>query len=313
MSYCLGAAIQGANDLGPSPAAYWIQESKTTARQQINNASLDDFPVCTDVDGPFTPFCLPQDGANVVVDATYFVTWNADFYPLNASINIEMRYSNTTVGDSAFTSEKTDNSYGYLPLYMRKEWLLEKAQNDLTLYLIELNPASGTRASIRKRPMITLHPKPVEHHKPSPPMTFNKTALFIGLPVSLSIIIIVVAGLFFGIRESRRIGLRSVMGPRGKGYEVGKSKSQRLRKSRSEFYRSTAASALEKYTDDTDSGLAEVADPDLYNENRARCKICIQAGFYEAKELKKIMNHGCLFYGSLSILPEHARASRHGS
>lgn len=56
--------------------------------------------------GPFAPFCLPQDGANVVVDATYYITWNADFYPLNASITIEMRYSNSTARDSAFTSEK---------------------------------------------------------------------------------------------------------------------------------------------------------------------------------------------------------------
>lgn len=244
----------------------WIEESKTTAHLQTNNASPDDFPVCTDIDGPFAPFCLPQDGADVIVDATYYVTWNADFYPLNASITIEMRYSNSTVGDSAFTSEKTDNSYGYLPLHMRKEWLQEKAHNDLTFYLIELNPASGTRASIRKGPRITLHPKPVEHYKPSPPMTFNKRALFIGLPVSLSVIIVVVAGLFFGMRESRRIGLGSVMGSRGKGYGIGKSKSQRLRKSRSEFYHSNAASALKKYTDDTDSGLSEVADPDLHSE-----------------------------------------------
>ncbi|KAE8133368.1 hypothetical protein BDV38DRAFT_274334 [Aspergillus pseudotamarii] len=227
--YCLGAAGQGADDLVPSPAVGWIEKSKTIARLQTNNPSLDYFLVCTDLDGPFAPFCLPQDGADVVVDATYYVTWNADFYPLNVSITIEMRYSSSTVGDSAFTSEKTDNSYGYLPLYMRKEWLQEKAQNDLTLYLIELNPASGTRAT----------------YKPSPPMAFNKTALFTGLPLSLSAIIIVVAG---------------------KGYEVGKSKSQRLRKSRSEFYHPNAASALRKYTDDTDSGLLEVADADSYNE-----------------------------------------------
>ncbi|KAE8361910.1 hypothetical protein BDV27DRAFT_147446 [Aspergillus caelatus] len=230
-SYCLGAAIQGADDLVPSPAVGWIEESKTIARLQTNNPSLDDFTVCTDLDGPFAPFCLPQDGADVVVDATYYVTWNVDFYPLNASITIEMRYSNSTVGDLAFTSEKIDNSYGYLPLYMRKEWLQEKAQNDLALYLIELNPALP------------------------PPMAFNKTALFIGLPLSLSAIIIVVAGLFFGMRGNRRIGLGSVMGSRGKGYGFGKSKSQRLRNSRSEFYHSNAASALRKYTDDIDSGL----------------------------------------------------------
>ena len=105
--------------------------------------------------------------------------------------------------------------------------------------------------------MIALHPKLVEHHKPSPPMVFNKSALFIGLPLSLSAITSVVAGLFFGMWESRRIGFGSVMGSRGKGYGVGKSKSQRLRKSRSEFYHSNTASALRKYTDDTNLELLE--------------------------------------------------------
>ncbi|KAE8374778.1 hypothetical protein BDV26DRAFT_300040 [Aspergillus bertholletiae] len=264
--YCLGAAIQGANDLGPSVVVGLTEDSQTTARRQRNNASLDDFPVCTHFDGPFVPFCLPQNGTDVVVDATYYVTWNADFYPLNASITVEMRYSNNTVGDSAFTTEKTENSYEYLPLYMHKEWLQGKVQNDLTLYFVELNPASDTRASIQKGPMITLHPKPVEHYKPSPPMAFNKTALCIGLPVSLGIIIVVVADLFFGMWESRRIGLGNAMGSRGKGYEIGKSKSQRLRKSRSKFYHSNTVSASSKYMDDPDLGLSEMVDSDLYNE-----------------------------------------------
>ncbi|PIG69403.1 hypothetical protein AARAC_010207 [Aspergillus arachidicola] len=114
-SHCLGVAIQGAGELAPSPAVGWTEESKTTAHLQTNNASPDDFPVCTDIDGPFVPFCLPQDGADVVVDATYYVTWNADFYPLNASITIEMRYSNSTVGDSAFTSEKPTTATAIFP------------------------------------------------------------------------------------------------------------------------------------------------------------------------------------------------------
>ncbi|KAF5858165.1 hypothetical protein ETB97_004718 [Aspergillus alliaceus] len=254
---------------------------------QMNKASSNDFPVCTDLDGPFAPFCLPQNGAEVVVDATYYVTWNADFYPLNASITIEMRYSNSTAGDSAFTSGRTDNSYGYLPLYMRREWLQRKAQNDLTLYLIELDPASGMRASVRKGPMITLHPRPAEHYRPSPPMAFNKMALFIGLPVSLGVVFIVVAGLFFGMRDSRRIGLESVTGSRGTGYGIGKSKNQRLRRNRSETYRSDAASALKKYTDDTDSGLSEVADPELYNEIERTARFAFRQDSARLKSWKR--------------------------
>jgi hypothetical protein len=232
----------------------------------MDEALPDDFPICTDYNGPFAPFCLPQDGADVVVDATYYITWNADFYPLNASITIEVRYSNGTAGDSAFTSERTDNSYGYLPLHMRKEWLQGKVKNQLTLRLVELDPASGTRASVRKGPMITLHPRLIEHYEPSPPMAFNKAALYIGLPVSFGVVIMVVAGLFFGMRQSRRIGLGSVMGSRGEGYGVRKSKNQRLGRSNCEIYYPDAASALRKYTDGADSGLSEVADSDMYDE-----------------------------------------------
>lgn len=188
----------------------------------------------------------------MIVDATYYVTWNADYYPLNATITIELRYpSSWSQGDSAYTSERTDNSYGYIPLYMRKEWLQGKLRNSLTLYIIELESTSDRRASVRQGPTINLHPKPPEHYKPSPPLAFNKLALFIGLPVSLSVVVVIVAGLFFGMRNSRKIGLGNIMGNRGKGYGVGESKDQRLNRDRQNTFRdSDELSTLRKFSDE---------------------------------------------------------------
>lgn len=211
------------------------------------------------------PFCLPKDGADVVVDTTYYVTWNADFYPLNATITIELRYSDSLDGSSAYTSDKTDNSYGYIPLHMRAEWLQNKPNNTLTLYIIELDSTLDRRASARQGPTITLHPKPVEHYKPSPPAKFNKLALCIGLPVSLIVVIVVVVTLAMSMRRDRE-GMSSLLwGSRRKGYGIGKSRNQRVRDGRRESSDSDASAAAQGYHRDLEAGLLEPTGSAGYN------------------------------------------------
>ncbi|KAI9038909.1 DUF4448 domain-containing protein [Aspergillus affinis] len=224
-----------------------------------------DFPICTDVNGTFVPFCLPMDGADVHVDATYYVTWNADFYPLNATITIELRYSNSTEGDSAFTSEKTDNSYGYIPMHMHGEWLQGKSQNALTFYIIELDLESDRRANAQQGPTIILRHKPVEHWQPSPQLPFNKMALYIGLPVSLAVVVAVVLGLFFGMQNRRKIGIGSIMGSRGAGYAVGKSRNQRMGQNQKES-ESDGPPLWKQFTDETDSTLPEINQSAVFDD-----------------------------------------------
>ncbi|PYH45220.1 DUF4448 domain-containing protein [Aspergillus saccharolyticus JOP 1030-1] len=225
-------------------------------------ASSTDFPICTDLGASFRPFCLPRNGTQVTVDATYYVTWNADFYPLNATITIELRYLNSSEGDSAYTSERIDNSYGYTHIHMREEWLQGKQWNALTLYIIELDAVSDKRASARQGPTILLHLRPTEHHKPSPQLPFNRLALYIGLPVSLGIVVLVVAGLYFGMRESRRIDLAKIKVSRGKGYGIAKSKDQRLGSKVDIREGSEASSGIGRYTDDLDTGMSEIFQPE---------------------------------------------------
>lgn len=240
-----------------------MRTNDTVSVASHNTTSAGEFPVCTDVNGTFSPFCMPTDGADVTVDASYYVTWNADFYPLNATITIELRYSNSSEGDSAFTSERTDNSYGYIPLRMRSEWLQGKSRNSLTLYIIELDSTSDRRASARQGPTVTLHPRPVEHYQAPPPLPFNKLALIIGLPVSLGVVILIVSGLFFGMRRTRKIGVEHARKSRGKGYGIGKSKNQRM--GFSKWKAGDDADALRKYSD-VDEGMSEIAESDLYGD-----------------------------------------------
>ncbi|KAL6238173.1 hypothetical protein BDW75DRAFT_202155 [Aspergillus navahoensis] len=268
--YALGAVVRReiSFDYGATLANVSIANHNITATANSSNRfSSGDFPVCTDLEGPFVPFCLPEDGANVLVDTTYYVTWNADFYPLNATITIELRFSDSPEGTSAFTSDKTDNSYGYIPLHMSNEWLQGKQNNTLTLYIIELDSTLDRRASARRGPTITLRPKPVEHYKPSPPPRFNKLALCIGLPVSLAVVIIVIVTLVFSMRKSRETIVNSAFWSRKRGYGIGKSRSQRLKSGTKGSSDSDGSMVSKRYADDIETGLLERPGLDRYKHD----------------------------------------------
>jgi hypothetical protein len=76
--------------------------------------------------------------------------------------------------------------------------------------------------------MFTLENEP-PHHYPAPPKNkLEKSGLYIGLPIGLAFVVLVVVGLFIGMRKNRVIGVGNIMGRRNKGYGVGKSRRQRL-------------------------------------------------------------------------------------
>ena len=241
-------------------------ENDTFYTLSSQTSSAGAFPVCTERNTAFSPFCLPHDGADVIVDATYYVTWNADLYPLNATITIELRYPNSSEGDSAFTSERTDNSYGYVPLRMQKEWLQGKPHNTLTLYIIELDSTSDRRASAKQGPTVVLLSNSAEHYKPPPPLPFNKLALMIGLPVSVGVVVLLVCAVSFGMWKSRKTGIEHIRASRNKGYGVGKSKNQRMGNRKNALDIEADALAVMKKYSDADEGMSEVAGPDLYHD-----------------------------------------------
>ncbi|KAJ9234917.1 hypothetical protein C8Q69DRAFT_509274 [Paecilomyces variotii] len=266
-------AINGGETLAPESAVSTLETSDAMASDvpKFNTAAITDprpyagdFPVCTEFDQPYSPFCLPKDGSNVTVDSTYYVTWNPDYYPVNATITIELRYCTPLEGDSAFTSDRTENSYGYIPLKMRQEWLQGKARNNLTLYIIENEPTSNQRASYRQGPRVQLTHRRIEHYKPPPQTPYNKLGLILGLPISVSAVLLVIAGLYFGMRKNRTIGLGNVMGPGNRGYGIRQSKIQRLGRRRVAVNMGEFENPR-KYRDDPE-GRVESIDGDLYNQ-----------------------------------------------
>jgi len=159
------------------------------------------------------------------------VTWNADYYPINSTITIELDYVNASGGGAvAWSSPKTLNNYGYVTMTMDSAWLRGQPRNNLTLYIIQLDPTPDQSAHAKQGPIVSLINKPVQHYAPSPPTKPpGKLGLLVGLPVVLGVFVFVLFGLFIGMRKHRKIGLGSVMGSR-KGYGVGKSRRQRVGK-----------------------------------------------------------------------------------
>jgi hypothetical protein len=89
------------------------------------------------------------------------------------------------------------------------------------------NPTN--KAESHDGPLLLMKNEPPRHYPPSEKNKGpNKEGLIIGLPVGLGFVLLVVVGLFFGMRKQRQIGLGNIMGRRNRGYGVGKSKRQRL-------------------------------------------------------------------------------------
>lgn len=151
---------------------------------------------------------------------------------------------------------------------MEKDWLQGKSGNNLTLYLVMDDPTSGDPAVPQKGPTISLAPKPTDHYKPPPHTKATTLGLAVGLPVGLGVVFIILIGLCVGMRKRRQIGLGSVMGRNKKGYGSGKSRGERLGRSRRENDAIRLGELEEdpdRYTDDPN---VQRGDPEQYNEER---------------------------------------------
>ncbi|KAL1958162.1 hypothetical protein VTO42DRAFT_5017 [Malbranchea cinnamomea] len=178
------------------------------------DTETDPPPVCHAEDSPKKPFCLPEDGKSVYVDEKYLVTWDPDELPVNSTVVIGLTYVNDTDGKSPYVSSEMPNTLGFMSLVMEKDWLQGKSQNNLTLYIAEYDPQSGKRVRVMDGPTISLSKKPPEHQPPPPELKHNKLGVMIGVPLGIAAFLLILLGLFFGMRHRRRIGLGNVMGRR---------------------------------------------------------------------------------------------------
>jgi Ykl077w/Psg1 (Pma1 Stabilization in Golgi) len=110
-------------------------------------------------------------------------------------------------------------------------WLDGWDQLNLTLFWVAYDAGSSSSSSnpYHLAYNVTIVPKPSEHlpaniHKGKP----STESLVIALPIVLGFILLLVVGLFIGMRAHRRIGLGSIMGRGRHGYGTNKSRRQRL-------------------------------------------------------------------------------------
>ncbi|KAF2263185.1 hypothetical protein CC78DRAFT_617865 [Lojkania enalia] len=187
------------------------------------------FPVCHTVDDPNNPFCLPNNMSTLYVGKTYYATWNPDRFPLNSTVTVKVMFSNDSTQE-VWSSAETDNSWGFVTFKTNKYWKQGYSAYNLTFHAVIFEGDDPTKqATPKDGPQITITDEPPDHYPPPEPTKApNKEGLMIGLPVSLGFVLLVVVGLWFGMRKRRTIGLGNIMGRRNKGYGVGKSRSQRL-------------------------------------------------------------------------------------
>ncbi|CAI6257503.1 unnamed protein product [Periconia digitata] len=199
--------------------------SYTFSRTGLPVPASTNFPQCHDTGAK--PFCLPNNNTPVYVGKTYYATWNADFFPPNSTVQIKVQWTNDSKVET-YSSENIPNQLGYAAVSMEKDWLQGYDLYNLTFRAVNFDSGNPKKkAEVFDGPMVTLGYAPIEHYPPSRPTQFNKEGLMIGLPVTLGFVLIVVVGLYIGMRKNRIIGVGNIMG-RKRGYGAGKSRRQRM-------------------------------------------------------------------------------------
>lgn len=158
---------------------------------------------------------------------TSLVTWDTNFFTQkNGSVIIQVNYVNTTGGVQAFQSPITVNAYGFYAWTIDKAWLQDKSSNNVTLFMMLLNPQADQPQNIRG-PTLEITNRPKDYYRQPKTQAPKGQSLYIALPTVFGFILLCVCGGYIINRKRRKIGLGNVMGRRN-GYGVGKSRSQRL-------------------------------------------------------------------------------------
>ncbi|KAF2689752.1 hypothetical protein K458DRAFT_414004 [Lentithecium fluviatile CBS 122367] len=189
------------------------------------------FPICNSTNAK--PFCLPSDRSILHVGKTYIVNWNPKFasdngFASNSTVQIKMQWANDS-NTEAWSSSLISNGLGHTTVKMEEDWLQGYSIYNLTFrafYYDKGNPLNEGKPY--DGPMITLEHAPPNHYPPPPTNKIDKQGLLIGLPIGLTFVVVVVVGLFIGMRKNRIIGVGNIMGRHNRGYGVGKSRRQRL-------------------------------------------------------------------------------------
>lgn len=147
-----------------------------------------------------------------------------------SSVVIHLDHTNVTgdAGSTIFTSEITDNSFGYLKIRADKKWVQNKKPTNASISLIaNPKPDSGVRARTFEGPTVVLARPPKKPRSPSVRhISPNRTAVLVIFPILGVVIFLFSAIMFFGMRRAGRFdskSLRNRLRPRP-GFKLGKKR-----------------------------------------------------------------------------------------
>lgn len=137
------------------------------------------------------------------------VTWNSDLFASNSSATVLLTYDTQEQGTVAWYSPSVPNIKGYVNIFMESAWLLGASGNDtstgqnLTFSFLS-TPLGGGQNITKPGPMISLTVDPSTLPRVELPNLPGKYGLEIGLPIGLVAFVLIVLGIWCGMRKNNQ-------------------------------------------------------------------------------------------------------------
>ncbi|KAF2141232.1 uncharacterized protein K452DRAFT_359032 [Aplosporella prunicola CBS 121167] len=189
----------------------------------LKHGAIDqDFPACTDLNAH--PFCLPTNGSDLYDEKTYYVTWNPENFPYDASINVFLSWYNNT-RKVVWSFPRVPNLRGGVAFEAKREWLQGQKSRDLTFYAQEYDFKSDKKPPLYTGATVRLVKNPDMIPVESSNSSNTHLALFVGVPVTLTFVALGVFLLSLRRRRGRRVvGIRGMPIRRNNGYNGSRSR-----------------------------------------------------------------------------------------
>ncbi|KAH6900025.1 hypothetical protein B0T10DRAFT_469431 [Thelonectria olida] len=180
------------------------------------------FARCHNKDGDKAPLCDPAVDSTLLVDSTYYITWDPDYFDssdlkkTNASYQVSVRldYFNTT-------SLELQCFLGFYPFYVDKKYLHGYDEHNFTLTLYQESTVSNEKKNIT-----AIWVQLAKYKRPLNPTTSAPTGqtLTIALPTVFGAIVLLLIGGCLWNRQTRRISIGNIMSRSRHGYTGRKSR-----------------------------------------------------------------------------------------
>ncbi|KAI5462128.1 hypothetical protein BGZ63DRAFT_354292 [Mariannaea sp. PMI_226] len=189
------------------------------------------FSRCHNKDGTNAPLCAPAADSTLLVDSTYYITWDPDYFPnsdlkgRNGSYEVSIRldYFNTTshelIKEEHFPASNA--SWGFYPFYVDKKYLHGYKEHNFTLSLYKQTSDSTTKTNVTA---IWVQLAKATLPAPTPTPAPKGHTLTIALPAVFGSILLLLIGGCLWNRQTRRISIGNIMSRSRHGYTGRKTR-----------------------------------------------------------------------------------------